>query len=81
MSDLEWWEEKYAEFLDEVYEPIMVAGLTMDVSRVIREVDPIAFQTGANDHADGEGWEIDRNIDAHGNPDHVADSDECPECV
>lgn len=55
---MEWWEEKYAEALDEDG-TVTVAGLEFDPSRVVRECDPIAFQCGANDYADAMGWDTD----------------------
>lgn len=61
---MEWWEERYAEFLDEVYpKGVEVAGYTFDVSRALYELDPTAFRMGANDYADGEGWDLDRDED------------------
>lgn len=68
-NDLEWWEEKYAEFLDECMGPIIVAGLEYDHSKVARAVDPIAFRCGALDYADAEGWDTDRDEGDQGAPD------------
>lgn len=63
MSNLEWWEEKYAEYLDECMGPLTVAGLEYEHSQVARKVDPIAFRCGANDYADAMGWDTDRDED------------------
>lgn len=59
-NDLEWWEERYAEFLDEIYPVgVEVAGMNYQASRVLRECDPIAFRCNANDYADAMGWDTD----------------------
>ena len=44
--------EKYDEMLDEVYGDAKVAGMNMQTSRVLKEMDPIAYRTGFNDWTD-----------------------------
>jgi hypothetical protein len=39
--------------LDEVYEPIKFGELEYCPSQVLKSVDPIAFDMGANEYADG----------------------------
>lgn len=51
--------EKYytdSEFLDilnELYGTVDVCGMTMDAGRVLKEMDPVAFDCGNNDYFDG----------------------------
>jgi hypothetical protein len=51
-------ENRYCEFLDEVYGPVNIAGLTYDTSSVLKEVDPTAFRCGLNDWSDEEYTEV-----------------------
>lgn len=44
----------YAEWLDEFDGPVSVAGLTFDASRIIRELDPIAYRVGMTDFIDAK---------------------------
>jgi hypothetical protein len=46
-------EQAYRDFLDECEPEVKVAGLFFCASRVIEELDPIAFRCGVSDHADG----------------------------
>ena len=41
-------EEQYDELLD-LYGPVRIGTLTYDASRVLREVDPIAYRVGLSD--------------------------------
>lgn len=55
-------EARFDDMLDECYSFDKVGGPfeNMSPSRVLKEVDPIAYRCGVNDWADGEGWiEID----------------------
>lgn len=62
-------EERYRTFLDDTNEVVTVGGLSFSPSRVIEELDPIAFSCGVNDYEDSEGWaEVDGNY---------YDKDEC----
>lgn len=47
-------EELYRKMLDEVYGEIQVCGISFFSSRVLEELDPIAFSCGCNDWIDGE---------------------------
>lgn len=49
----------YDEMLDEAYGPVRVAGYEFDTSRVLREMDPIAYRVGFFDWLDGEGVDSD----------------------
>jgi hypothetical protein len=42
----------YDEMLDELYSPISVGGVEFDPSRVLKELDPIAYRCGFNDWLD-----------------------------
>lgn len=52
------WESRFDEMLDDCYSFEKVGGIfaTMSPSRVLKEVDPIAYRCGVNDYEDGEGW-------------------------
>ena len=44
--------ELYREMLDACYSAVSVAGLEFDASRVVEELDPIAFRCGYLEHWD-----------------------------
>lgn len=44
--------EQYDELLDEIYGEVKLGNLTFSPSRIIRELDPIAYRTGLNDYED-----------------------------
>lgn len=55
-------EERFDEMLDEIYSFDAVGGpfASMSPSRVLKEVDPIAYRCGVNDYENSEEWvEID----------------------
>jgi len=68
-------EELYREVLDECEPVVKVAGLSFCASRIIEELDPIAFRCGVNDYADSLiGETISDEIDGeHYNLDEVND--------
>jgi hypothetical protein len=45
-------EERYCDMLDECYPMVEFGELRYEPSRVLREVDPIAYRVGMNDYAD-----------------------------
>lgn len=49
----------YEDYLDEVAGPFEIGHLTFDASRVLRELDPIAYRVGFFDWADAEDIETD----------------------
>ena len=51
--------EQYDEMLDEVYTPYNIGVLEFNASRVLSELDPIAYATGFNDWCDSEDIEIE----------------------
>lgn len=64
MNDLEWWEKKYAEAVDEAHpDGVTIEGMSLVASRILREVDPIAFRCNANDYADAMGFDTDKAED------------------
>lgn len=52
-------EEAYDDLLDEITGPVMVGGLEFVASRVLREMDPIAYRVGLHDFIDSEGIDSD----------------------
>lgn len=42
-------EEGYAEWLDDLYGYVTIAGVAYSTSQALKEVDPIRFRTGATD--------------------------------
>ena len=51
--------QAYRDMLDEVFGDVNVAGMEMQTSRVLEEMDPIAFRCGFADWADAEGIDTD----------------------
>ena len=49
----------YDDMLDEIYSPVSVGELVFDASRVLREMDPIAYKCGWIDWCDAEGIDTD----------------------
>lgn len=47
-------EDAYLEFLDECYGEIKIGCCTFSPSRVLKELDPIAFNCGLSEWVDGE---------------------------
>jgi hypothetical protein len=43
-------DSEYGDYLDEMYEPVEVAGMTFNVSRIIQELDPVAWRCGMGDY-------------------------------
>ena len=42
-------DERLDEFIDEMHEPVVILGLTFDASRILRELDPIAYRCASAD--------------------------------
>ena len=40
----EWDDDDVRNFIDDIYEPIQIGNLTFDASRIVEELDPIAFR-------------------------------------
>jgi hypothetical protein len=62
MTTIATWDEAreaYRDMLDEIYGELEVAGLTYQTSRVLEEIDPIAFRCGLLDWLDAEGIDSD----------------------
>jgi len=45
-------EEMYDDFLDEISEPIDIFGIKFDVSRILKELDPIMYNIGMDEYFD-----------------------------
>ena len=56
-------ESEYADYLDECYPTVEVAGLTFDASRIIQECDPTAFRCGLGDYESEIQSELEEAID------------------
>jgi len=53
-------DDSYREWLDSMDGPIVVCGIEFDASRILEELDPIAYNCGYSDYADAGGFvEID----------------------
>jgi hypothetical protein len=52
-------EFQYEELLDEVYPPLRVGNISFSVSRIIKELDPIAYREGYWDYLESIGKEED----------------------
>ena len=50
-------DEEYDEFLDDCYGPFEIGGIKFYASRVLAELDPIAYSCGKYDYEDGLGEE------------------------
>ncbi len=51
--------ERYDDMLDEVIEPMNFGSFSLYPSRVLREVDPVAYRVGFHDYMDSEGIDTD----------------------
>lgn len=51
--------ELYDDYLDEVCEEVKIGQLTYLPSRVLKEIDPIAYDCGFNDYTDANYVEIE----------------------
>jgi hypothetical protein len=47
-------EDRYNDFLDEVFGDSMIGGYAYHTSRALKEVDPTAYRCGFNDWLDSE---------------------------
>ena len=45
-------EQEYRDFLDEIYPEVTLGQLVFSPSRIIEELDPIAFRVGLSDYED-----------------------------
>lgn len=51
--------QRYDEMLDEIHEGVKCGELEWDMSRVLKEMDPTAYQCGFSDWLDSEGLELE----------------------
>lgn len=56
-------EEMYANYIDDCHEPVVVAGITFDASKVLQECDPIAFRCGLSEEQSRVQSELEEAID------------------
>ena len=65
-SDLQ---ESFEQYLDDVHPEVTIAGITFSPSRILREMDPIAFQVSMSDYADNMDIEVceEHELDTLGN--------------
>ncbi len=65
-------EQAYRDMLDETCEQVTVGGLTFSPSRVIEELDPVAFRCGVSDYfANGEYVEVGGETYRHDDAEEV----------
>jgi hypothetical protein len=43
-------ESEYEDILDEIYEPVVICGMTYNVGAILSGVDPVAFRCAQGDH-------------------------------
>lgn len=55
--------EEYNDYIDEIYEPVEVAGMTFNVSRILEELDPVAWRCGKGDYESELDSELQAAID------------------
>lgn len=55
-------EDDYCEYLDEVYEEVKIGCLTFQPSRIVRELDPIAFNIGFSDYISNQIYELEEQL-------------------
>jgi hypothetical protein len=56
-------EEEYNDMLDECYEEIKIGYITFSPSRVLKELDPIAYNVGMDDYNSERIAEIEDEIE------------------
>lgn len=52
-------EELYEQMLDECYPEVKIGYLTFSPSRIVKELDPIAYRCGMSDWLDSEELEVE----------------------
>ena len=52
-------QESFEQYLDDVHTEVTIAGITFSASRVLREMDPIAFQVYMSDYASASNMDIE----------------------
>lgn len=55
------YDEKYDKWLDEIYGEIMIGNISFLPSRILRELDPIAYRCGFSDYIDSLDIEDDED--------------------
>lgn len=55
--------EEYGDYIDEIYEPVKVAGMKFNVSRILEELDPVAWRCGKGDYESELDSELQAAID------------------
>jgi hypothetical protein len=51
--------ERFAQEIDECYEPVLIMGIPRDPAHVFQEVDPIMYNEMFNNWLDAEGLELE----------------------
>ena len=52
-------QESFEQYLDDVHPEVTIAGITFSAARVLREMDPIAFQVYMSDYASASNMDIE----------------------
>lgn len=68
-------EERYDDFLNEIHPTVQIGELSYDPSRVLKEVDPVAYRCGLNDWMDSEDLEIGTQEEVDSQEDDQEDDD------
>jgi len=82
LSRAEQIEEQYCEMLD-IEGPVVIGGVSFDPSRILREMDPIAYDTGLAGYMDLLGFDsdVEGEYDWDGQPDEAQEwADFDPDC-
>jgi DNA repair exonuclease SbcCD ATPase subunit len=45
-------DDEYSKWIDEIYTPYCIGYMTFDASRILKELDPIAYNCGFSDYID-----------------------------
>lgn len=77
-------DERYTDFLNEIHPMVTIGDLNYDPARVLKEVDPVAYQCGLNDWLDSEDLEIGTQEQVDSQEDDQEDDEEyddglCPD--
>lgn len=73
-------ESEYCEYLDEVYpDPVEACGMTFTASRVLQELDSVAFRCGLGDYESEIQAELEEAIENEDDSDIVWEDGKSPE--
>ena len=80
LSRAEQLEQAFCDMLDEAG-PVVIAGISFDPSRILQDMDPIAYDTELANFMDAEGYDSDEDEEPDGQPDEAQEwADFDPDC-